>query len=1321
MRAPGRAMKAGLFICLCATAMAGAALEMRLPALKKYYLDTTLVSNGAATAVIVAPDAPGYADLVGQVRDAVKKLTGADLPVISDAAANAELDQAGGDKRAMVVLGNLMTSKVSARLYVMEQLDVDAGWPGEGGHLVQTVHDPMGDGRNFISLGGSDLKGVQAAARVFIGLLKPEGRSLKVGRLFKLESRNKGPAPIGKVNVNRKGYGTPEAAGRHAVECGFILRKFRTPGYGRMFRHAVERLAIAFKNDEKWEELFPSCGYLPFLWDIIEECEQFDEEDPADAILQGEAPDDGAEGLDGVSGRGGVDTRTFISDTLHVYAQMLKYAKQDTGDQGAGGNNHHADSALYAGLYFKKYYPDLEIGGKLVERMDRYFASPIKCWRASDNAMGYADATWYANLQYSLLRPDMKYFSSGMVRKAADYHIVITSNCGRSGGFGDSLTWSKTQYLYHPVLLNMAAWYYRDGSYLWWFKKCGGKPGSAPEIYYGPATAGRYCVDGLDEQPPVRWLGVKPYPLDHWMYRDWKAPQPEEEHAHRYFDKMSYRAGFDATNQYMLISGFCNGYHGHPDANAIVLFSDNGCDFIDDSGYMQPDITEHNTLIIDRKGIGAPVPGLARIDNMADLGGVAFTETSVSGYNGAKWSRNIVWEKEAYFAILDEVEAEEDGDFGFNCVWRPQGDVALNGRELTALRGTQAMRLVGMGGNRQKLDRNKSGFRLFQTWTAEMKKGQKTTNANLILVDDRSDTVSMDAEGVAPGVMLVKRGGEFTLLGIGPCSAVAGLDTDAALFHAGPGAIHACGCTRLSAPGFDLRSDKPVSVFLDLGKGTGLVEAIEAAHVVLATGTETALDAGKGSTAIRFAPVSAGRLAERIAPLAGLFDATAAARRDAEARATAAQLKEQEALKSRLSVIWECRDFVPAGGRVDKTETRDFGALLEEGETGDLGVLVKSAKEDGLAKVEATQSQTEGLKEIRWLETADRDGDGKSEILVAQASGYVASLSHDGTPRWSAPTVSSPGLRGISGGFRAAIGPPGDRKLIVASGHESWFLSCIDADGRRLWESPLPAVPADLYASDPNTNGEFEIGVAAFEYAYGFSHQGRQLWKKLNQEKHASTCGAAYDLDGDGASEMVVGNDYYFALLLNGRTGANMMKLVMTWHAGPSAVAMGDLDGDGTGDMVLGDRMGYVMFCTPWNTGKRGGQSLSAIVTFVKLADIEGDGRKEVFVGADSGIVYVFDCKAGPLFHCDVEAVPRGIDFGDMDGNGRLDLLVVCSDNSMRILDDKGRKMAMFSVDGGVKSVRAAELDGNRKASECVVAGDGGCVYALKLNAAPGE
>ena len=63
----------------------------------------------------------------------------------------------------------------------------------------------------------------------------------------------------------------------------------------------------------------------------------------------------------------------------------------------------------------------------------------------------------------------------------------------------------------------MAAWYYRAGSYLWWCKKCGGKPGALPAAREGALNGGRFAVSGLEEQPPVRGLGVKPYPLDHWL------------------------------------------------------------------------------------------------------------------------------------------------------------------------------------------------------------------------------------------------------------------------------------------------------------------------------------------------------------------------------------------------------------------------------------------------------------------------------------------------------------------------------------------------------------------------------------------------------------------------------------------------------------------------------------------------------------------------------------------------------------------------------------------------------------------------------------
>ena len=830
--------------------------------------------------------------------------------------------------------------------------------------------------------------------------------------------------------------------------------------------------------------------------------------------------------------------------------------------------------------------------------------------------------------------------------------------------------------------------------------------------YSASMLAGRF-MSGL-ETPPVRWLGVKPYPLDHWMYKGWGAEQPEEEHAHEYFDKMSFRVGFETTNQYLQISGFSGAAHGHPDANAIINFSDNGYDFLDDTGYMIPDINEHTTLIVYRNGMGSEGPGLVRIDNIADFDEVAFTETTASKHNGTKWSRNIIWAKERYFAVLDEVEAEEDGEFGITCVWRVSGSKSLTGRELTAANGKQVMRLFNVSGQHLRT----TDVRLFQTQDAAMKKGEKTVIANLFYVAGPQEALKIETERLGPGAMLVKDNDEHKVIGVGPCAATAGLDTDAALFHIGQSDVNVSGCTRLSLAGFSLQSDKPISACLDLEKGTGIVESLEPAHVVLASGATTTADAGKGRTAITFKPVPAGLLAERTAPLAGILAATADARVKEEARIQVARKAEKEMLFSKMSIFWQTSDLIAANASRGASDARDLAKLMDMDDLSDMNEVMKAATKDNLEQVEGARSEMEGLKDVQWLETADRDGDGKTETLAGTASGYVTSLAPDGKPMWSTATVSIPALRGISGELRSVIGPPGDRKIITASGNKAWLLSCINADGERLWETSLPLPPLTLYASDPNANGEFEIGMGAFEYAYGFSHRGKQFWKLMNQEKHPSTCGAAYDLDGDGQSEMVVGNDYYSGHIIKGRTGRRIGGFALTWHAGPSAVAAGDLDGDGIGEIVIGDRMGYIEFCAPWNTKERIGRSIAAIVTFIKFADLDGNGKQEVFIGADSGVVYVFDAKGTQLFRFETEVVPSGLDLGDMDGDGRLDMLVDCIDNCIRIFDGKGRKMAMFSGKAGVKSVRAAELDGDKRASECVVAGLDGCVYALKYNAA---
>ncbi len=1241
------------FVCglaLSAVTALSATAWPRLPEVKNFYLDTVLVSNGAAVSAVAAPGDPAHTDLARQVVAAIKTLTGTELPILTDVAAQAELDQTGGIRRAMIVLGNLMTSKVSERLYILEQLDVDAAWPGTNGFLLQTVHNPLGDGRNFISLGGSDLAGVRRATEAFLAGLKPSGKSLAVGRLFQLETAKPGPQPLDEADIAARAKSDPA----YAVECAQILRRYRTPGFGKLFKRVLESWARSITNVNSLADFTgptPSCGALPLLWDIVEECDQFDDAD-----------------------------RAYISNLLYAYAHMLRYARQDTGDRGAGGNDHEADSALYAGLYFHRYYPDLEIGRLLMERMDRYFAQPLTHWRVGDNATGYGDATWYANLQYALMRPNMTYFSSGLVRQAADYHIVITSNLGRSGGFGDSLSWSQYNYRYHAALLTMASWYYRDGSYLWWFKKCGGKPGAPPEAtYWGKSMEGRYILSGLDEQPPVRWLGVKPYPLDHWIYRGWKAPQPESENARYYFDKMSYRAGFETTNQYLLLSGFSDGYHGHPDANAVILFADNGKDFLVDSGYMRPDITEHNTVIVTRGESGTTLPKLARLDRLVDFDDAAFTSTSVSNYNGTRWTRHIVWAKERYFAFLEEIEAEENGAVDIRCVWRPRGQVSLNGRELTVKQGNPVMRLINLSGTPQTLQ--EGGQRLVQATTADLKRGRKTVLANLFFVTDEENAKAIDAETLAPGVVLVKDEGAYTVLGVGPARDAAGLDTDASLFHAGPFAFSACDMTRLKLAGVRVRADKPVNLFLDFTRGTGVVEADVPVRVMVNAGTEMTLNAGPDRPAFRFEPMAGDRFSKRQKSLAGLFAAAAADREREEARAQAGRRKELETQKARLGVLWECRDLQPAG-------------------------------------LATNQAKSGRGPDLCWLETADQNRDGKSEILVGVATGAVVALSPAGAPLWAAPAPDMKAARHVRGGVHTAVGGPTDRTLILAGRRDLEFrMTGMKADGTTIWESGLPDAPAFLFASEPEADGSFDIGVGAYEYIYGYSHKGESRWKFLNCDNHPSTCGAAYDLNGDGTNEMAVGNDYFRGHVISGETGKSLMSLRMTWHAGPSAVALGDLDGDGKGDMVFGDRQGRLLFGVPWDGTNRLTLELAATVTFIKLADLNGDGRKEAVVGLDNGGIYAFDAAGKRLWRENVDVAARSVDFGDMDGNGRPDLLLDCEDKCLRILDDRGRLTARFTTESGVRGVRAAELNGDPRTSECVVIGNDGSVIALRFGA----
>ncbi len=147
-----------------------------IEALKPMALQTMLVEGGPGRAVIVSPTSDTYRLQATRIQETVESATGVRLSILGDAEVTAE----DWERQNVIALGNLMDSRFAERLYRMQYVHADARYPGVGGHVVRTVHDPWGTGTNVLFLGGSDVEGVAAATSHLLGMVEP-GSDLVVG------------------------------------------------------------------------------------------------------------------------------------------------------------------------------------------------------------------------------------------------------------------------------------------------------------------------------------------------------------------------------------------------------------------------------------------------------------------------------------------------------------------------------------------------------------------------------------------------------------------------------------------------------------------------------------------------------------------------------------------------------------------------------------------------------------------------------------------------------------------------------------------------------------------------------------------------------------------------------------------------------------------------------------------------------------------------------------------------------------------------------------------------------------------------------------
>lgn len=159
----------------------GPGLEAKTPPvytkLKPLCLVTTLVQAGKAAASIVIPESGQYADAANAISATIRALTGATVPIIRDDDVAASVPITGN----LICLGNRSTNRTVDELYNRHFTLLDLRYPGPGGHVVRTLHNPFGNGANVLFAGGSDDAGVAAAAAQLVSRLEEAGHARQAG------------------------------------------------------------------------------------------------------------------------------------------------------------------------------------------------------------------------------------------------------------------------------------------------------------------------------------------------------------------------------------------------------------------------------------------------------------------------------------------------------------------------------------------------------------------------------------------------------------------------------------------------------------------------------------------------------------------------------------------------------------------------------------------------------------------------------------------------------------------------------------------------------------------------------------------------------------------------------------------------------------------------------------------------------------------------------------------------------------------------------------------------------------------------------------
>ena len=1233
---------------------------------------TPIVTGGEARAQIIAPADAEWRAVADEVQGMIANLTGVQVPIVSAD----DINDAAMHEGTAIVLGSVVVNPRMLYLYAHCYLFADDVYPGGDGYEVRTVHDPWGTGQNVLAIGATTPAGARAG-------LAALGEQLAAGDDLVLEptllvdlspeaQRRWGSAFT--VDPDDAWFADVQAAAERDIASGAHTGLFgRATGIGRSYELTgkdgyARAFAWLIQRAQTNRDSNPTTYGGP--WGMDSDFQAYHIFPAWDAVEESPALDD--------------ETRMAVTQALFQWVTEA-VASEAASSMGANRPRHNHNTfaslgSMYAGEYFSKYYDATE-GERWLTIADDCFTDQAQYFKSHEDCNGYQWLTLYHTMRYALARPDFTWFETDNVRRVADYAIMCMDNLGYSVTYGD--TGAYTGWWSEMPFLEGAYWYYRDPRYAWINQR-------------KREVSGRldlsWCATNGEAAAPTDLIGAQAFPLEPaW----WQAlGGPDSVPLEQAVDKVVFRDGFDPQDDYLLLDGLNGGGHQHYDGNSISRITANGRIWLADASYMDSLPKYHSTALVLRDGESSPLPGFVELEHLRDLPDVGFSETTLRGYAGVDWHRNIFWLKGEWFLVADEMTAQEAADYSFRMLWHTIGDVELGADGLSveqagqhcAIRMTPELRFTldhdaAYGANWRGYEFIDDAIvhKLQGIWNGRLEAGQTVTLFTLI--DPSGEQASpLHLTRLGPNEVAVTGGEVPTVAAVG--------DGRRLMSLAGQGDARAHAA--LMRPGL-------LALIDTTSVGYGGQE-------MTLGGSDVQMALGEGDMIVfpqagRTATPPTQQTTEFVPELAGFGDAQVQAMLQmAIAAAPPAQPPQAGGAEApELTKLWDygesLESYLLTGNR------GIFGAV-------DTSLTMSCDPQPLAANVFGAEDGTNRLDNIvdGGVQSLDECvmWDDDQSVTIDLSFDAVYDIDSISMRAWFATSSSRGKLFQVQDIAIAASddGFANDTREIVsftdteehgnwgAPGHAPHNYEFEDlathASDLRLSLTPRPGTA--IYLAEVEVSGTRE-GIEALV-----------LKPDANVVVHSFAALHAADVDGDGADEIIAGSTngsvYLFesdgSLAWKREIGGRVRAVSTAKLAGQDlpVIVAGGTSATLHAFTADGDELWAFPFPTYHGTG---------VITSLFPADLTGDGFDAVIAGTESWRYYAFDSDGSEIWHVESVRMSTVGAAGDLDGDGRDEVVAGTEYHSWPVYDENGRRLFSYAprTGPGTNDVVIDDLDGD--------------------------